>query len=87
MIHQDYGPNSLPILLPPLPLQQPDANTPPLGLEPTFAVGPTSALIPAPDPEWLVFSTHGCTGCRTIEGTSTATIGPDLTHIATAAAT
>ncbi len=44
-------------------------------------------LTPAPDPGRLVFSTHGWTGCHTIEGTSTATIGPDLTHIATVAAT
>ena len=60
---------------------------PPLGLEPTFAVGPTFVLTPAPDPGRLVFSTKGCVGCHTIEGTSTSTIGPDLTHIATVAAT
>ncbi len=34
----------------------------------------------------MIFSTKGCSGCHTIEGTSTATIGPDLTHIATVAA-
>ena len=65
----------------------PTPTPPPLGLEPTFAVGPTFVLTPAPDPGRLVFSTKGCTGCHTIEGTSTATIGPDLTHIATVAAT
>ena len=65
----------------------PTPTPPPLGLEPTFAVGPTFVLTPAPDPGRLVFSTKGCAGCHTIEGTSTATIGPDLTHIATVAAT
>ena len=65
----------------------PTPTPPPLGLEPTFAVGPTFVLTPAPDPGRLVFSTKGCSGCHTIEGTSTATIGPDLTHIATVAAT
>ena len=35
----------------------------------------------------MIFSTKGCSGCHTIEGTSTATIGPDLTYIATVAAT
>ncbi len=65
----------------------PTATPPPLGLEPTFAVGPTFVLTPAPDPGRLIFSTEGCAGCHTIEGTSTATIGPDLTHIATIAAT
>jgi cytochrome c2 len=35
----------------------------------------------------LVFFTKGCSGCHTIEGTSIATIGPDLTHIATVAVT
>jgi len=65
----------------------PTPTPPPLGLEPTFAVGPTFVLTPAPDPGRLVFSTKGCSGCHTIEGTSTATIGPDLTHIATIAAT
>jgi len=65
----------------------PTPTPPPLGLEPTFVVGPTFVLTPAPDPGRLVFSTKGCTGCHTIEGTSTATIGPDLTHIATVAAT
>ncbi len=65
----------------------PTPTPPPLGLEPTFAVGPTFVLTPAPDPGRLVFSTKGCSGCHTIAGTSTATIGPDLTHIATVAAT
>ncbi len=65
----------------------PTSTTPHLGLEPTFAVGPTFVLTPAPDPGRLIFSTKGCSGCHTIEGTSTATIGPDLTHIATVAAT
>ncbi len=65
----------------------PTPTPPPLGLEPTFEVGPTFVLTPAPDPGRLVFLTKGCTGCHTIEGTSTATIGPDLTHIATVAAT
>ncbi len=65
----------------------PTPTPPPLGLEPTFAVGPTFVLTPAPDPGRLVFLTKGCTGCHTIEGTSTATIGPDLTHISTVAAT
>ena len=65
----------------------PTPTPPPLGLEPTFAVGPTFVLTPAPDPGRLVFSTKGCSGCHTIEGTSKATIGPDLTHIATVAAT
>ena len=65
----------------------PTPTPPPLGLEPTFAVGPTFVLTPAPDPGRLVFSTKGCVGCHTIEGTSTSTIGPDLTHIATVAAT
>ena len=65
----------------------PIPTPPPLGLEPTFAVGPTFVLTPAPDPGRLIFSTKGCSGCHTIEGTSTATIGPDLTHIATVAAT
>ncbi len=64
----------------------PTPTPPPLGLEPTFAVGPTFVLTPAPDPGRLVFFTKGCSGCHTIEGTSTATIGPDLTHIATVAA-
>ncbi len=65
----------------------PTPTPPPLGLEPTFAVGPTFVLTPAPDPGRLVFFTKGCSGCHTIEGTSTATIGPDLTHIATVAVT
>ena len=60
---------------------------PPLGLEPTFAVGPTLVLTPAPDPGKLIFMTKGCSGCHTIVGISTSTIGPDLTHIATIAAT
>ena len=65
----------------------PTPTPPPLGLEPTFAVGPTFVMTPAPDPGRLVFSTKGCAGCHTIEGTSTSTIGPDLTHIATVVAT
>ena len=67
--------------------ETPTPTPPPLGLEPTFAVGPTFVLTPAPDPGRLLFSTKGCVGCHTIEGTSTGTIGPDLTHIATVAAT
>ena len=59
----------------------------PLGLEPTFAVGPTFVLTPAPDPGRLIFMTKGCSGSHTIAGISTATIGPDLTHVATIAAT
>jgi mono/diheme cytochrome c family protein len=35
----------------------------------------------------LVFLNRGCTGCHTIEGLSTATIGPNLTTIGTVAAT
>lgn len=71
----------------------PTPTPPPLGLEPTFAVGPTYAvqptfaLTPAPDPGRLIFMTKGCAACHTIAGISTATIGPDLTHIATIAAT
>ncbi len=71
----------------------PTPTPPPLGLEPTFAVGPTYAvqptfvLTPAPDPGELIFMSKGCSGCHTIAGISTATIGPDLTHIATIAAT
>ncbi len=65
----------------------PTPTPPPLGLEPTFAVGPTFVLTPAPDPGKLIFMTKGCSGCHTIAGISTATIGPDLTHIATIAAT
>ena len=65
----------------------PTPTPPPLGLEPTFAVGPTFVLTPAPDPGRLIFMTKGCAGCHTIAGLSTATIGPDLTHIATVAAT
>lgn len=30
-----------------------------------------------------VFETKGCTGCHTIAGISTGTVGPNLTHIAT----
>ena len=66
---------------------------PPLGLEPTFAVGPTYAveptfvLTPAPDPGKLIFMSHGCAACHTIAGISNATSGPDLTNIATIAAT
>ncbi len=65
----------------------PTPTPPPLGLEPTFAVGPTFVLTPAPDPGRLIFMTKGCSGCHTIAGLSTATIGPDLTHISTVAAT
>ncbi len=65
----------------------PTPTPPPLGLEPTFVVGPTFVLTPAPDPGKLIFMTKGCSGCHTIAGISTATIGPDLTHIATIAAT
>ena len=75
----------------------PTPTPPPLGLEPTFAVGPTYAvqptfvLTPAPDPGKLIFMSHGCAACHTIAGISTATIGatsgPDLTNIATIAAT
>jgi len=28
-----------------------------------------------------VFETKGCTACHTIEGVSTGTVGPNLTHI------
>ena len=65
----------------------PTPTPPPLGLEPTFAVGPTFVLTPAPDPGRLIFMTKGCSGCHTIAGLSTASIGPDLTHISTVAAT
>ena len=75
----------------------PTPTPPPLGLEPTFAVGPTYAfeptfaLTPAPDPGRLIFMSQGCATCHTIEGISTSTIGaadgPDLTNIATIAAT
>ena len=34
-----------------------------------------------------VFLNRGCTGCHTVEGLSTATIGPNLTTIGTVAAT
>ena len=75
----------------------PTPTPPPLGLEPTFVVGPTYAVepifvvTPAPDPGKLIFFSQGCATCHTIEGISTtvtgATIGPDLTNIATIAAT
>ena len=75
----------------------PMATPPPLGLEPTFVVGPTYAVqptfvvTPAPDPGQLIFFTQGCAACHTIAGisdtTTEATISPDLTHIATVAAT
>ena len=68
----------------------PTSTPPPLGLEPTFAVGPTFVLTPAPDPGRLIFMSQGCAACHTIAGisnpTSGATSGPDLTHIATIAA-
>jgi len=35
----------------------------------------------------LVFIRQGCLACHTIQGTSTGIIGPELTHIATVAAT
>ena len=65
----------------------PTPTPPPLGLEPTFAVGPTFVLTPAPDPGRLIFMTKGCSGCHTIAGIFTATIGPGLTHISTVATT
>ena len=71
----------------------PTPAPPPLGLEPTFAVGPTYAVqptfvvTPAPDPGKLIFMSIECSGCHTIEGISTGTIGPELTNIATIAAT
>lgn len=71
----------------------PTPTPPPLGLEPTFAVGPTYAveptfvLTPAPDPGKLIFMSQGCAACHTIAGISNATSGPDLTNIATIAAT
>jgi cytochrome c2 len=34
-----------------------------------------------------IFLSRGCTGCHTMEGLSTATIGPNLTKIGTVAAT
>ena len=91
---------SLPFLAPMLILLacgSPTPLPPPLGLEPTFVVGPTNAvqptfaLTPAPDPGKLIFFSQGCAACHTIEGisdtTTDATISPDLTHIATTAAT
>ena len=75
----------------------PMATPPPLGLEPTFVVGPTYAVqptfvvTPAPDPGQLIFFSQGCAACHTIAGisniTTGTTIGPDLTNIATIAAT
>ena len=85
---------SFPFLAPMLLLlacATPTPTPPPLGLEPTFAVGPTFAvaptfaLTPAPDPGGLIFESKGCAGCHTIEGISTGTIGPELTNIATIA--
>ena len=91
---------SIPFLAPMLILLacgSPTLAPPPLGLEPTFAVGPTYAveptfvLTPAPDPGQLIFMSKGCAACHAIEGISKPTIGatsgPDLTHIATVAAT
>ncbi len=40
----------------------PTPTPPPLGLEPTFALGPTFVLTPAPDPGRLIFSTKGVRG-------------------------
>ena len=74
----------------------------PLGLEPIFVVGPTFAvgptyaveptfaLTPAPDPGKLIFTSKGCARCHAIKSISNATVGetsgPDLTNIATVAA-
>ena len=48
---------------------------------------------PAPDPpngedgEAIFTSSGGCAACHTIEGVTTGLVGPDLTHIGTAAGT
>ena len=93
---------SVPFLVPVLILLACGSPTPtphPLGLEPTFALGPTFAvgptyaveptfaLTPAPDPGGLIFLSKGCSDCHSIAGMYTSTIGPDLSNIATVAAT
>ncbi len=87
---------SIPFLAPILILLacgSPTPIPPPLGLEPTYVVAPTYAVeptfvvTPAPDPGRLIFMSQGCAACHTVEGISSPTIGPDLTHIATIAAT
>ena len=91
---------SIPFLVPLLILLacgSPTPTPPPLGLEPTFVVGPTYAVqptfvvTPPPDPGKLIFVSTGCAACHIIAGifnqTSGETSGPDLTHIATVAAT
>ncbi|MCH7621184.1 MAG: cytochrome c [Chloroflexi bacterium] len=91
---------SIPFLVPLLILLacgSPTPTPPPPGLEPTFVVGPTYAVqptfavTPPPDPGRLIFFSQGCAACHTIAGisdtTTDATISPDLTNIATVAAT
>jgi len=54
-----------------------------------LAAKPTPASLPNASPAdrgKLVFNANGCGGCHTVEGVSTGSIGPNLSHIATVAA-